>query len=105
MVRMILISVVLLGMVLFFIFRWQAMITRAQPPLATRVAVFVDRFEYRNGTYETVSNLAIALQANRNLPDIIEVRDCAATNRLPDVLDVVRAQGGSDFEIVLPESC
>jgi hypothetical protein len=105
MVRMIIISVVLLGMVLFFIFRWQAMVARTQPPLVTRVDIYSDRLTYRNGNYTTTSNLAIALQANNAAPEIVEVRDCAAVARLGDVLEVVRRYGAVDFQIVLPENC
>lgn len=105
MVRMILISVLLLGMVLFFIFRWQAMVTDAQPPLVTRVDVYADRLTYRNGVYASTSTLAIALQANNARPEIVEVRECGAVGRLAEVLDVIRRHGAVDFEIVLPEDC
>ena len=105
MIRLVLFSVVLLGAILFFIYRWQAMVTRAQPPLVTRVDVYVDDIDYRNGHYATPSTLAIALKANRALPKIVEVHECAAVARLAGVLDVVRAAGADDFQIVLPENC
>jgi hypothetical protein len=105
MIRMVIISVVLLGMVLFFILRWEAMVTRAQPPLVTRVDIYSDRLSYRNGTYASPSNLAIALQASHTPPEIVEVRDCAAMGQLAAVLEVVRRHGAADFRIVLPENC
>jgi hypothetical protein len=105
MVRTVVISVFLLGLVCFFIFRWQRMVDDAQPPLVTRVDIYSDRIVYRNGNYASPSTLSIALKANNSLPEIVEVRDCAAANQLAGVLDVVRAEGAKTFKIVLPEDC
>lgn len=105
MIRLVLFSVVLLGAILFFIYRWQAMVTRAQPPLVTRVDVYVDGIDYRNGRYASPSTLAIALKANHALPEIVEIHECAAVPRLAGILDVIRAEGAVDFQIVLPENC
>ncbi len=105
MTRTIVISVALLGLVCYFIFRWQAMVTQSQPPILTRVDIYADRIVYKNVGYASPSSLAIALQANRQLPELVEVAECDARARLGDVLDVVRAAGAADFEIVLPDSC
>ncbi len=105
MLRAILVSVALLGLVCYFIFRWQAMVTAAQPPLMTRVDIESNQLVYRNIGYASPANLAIALKASRQLPEIVEVRDCAAMSQLAGVLDVVRAAGAADFELILPEDC
>lgn len=105
MTRMILVSVALLGMTCYFIFRWQAMVTAAQPPMLTRVDIYEDRLEYRSGIYASASTLAIALKANNLLPQVVAVRDCAAVSRLPEVLEVVRLAGAADFQIELPQDC
>lgn len=103
--RMILVSVGILGLVTYFIFRWQNLVEEAQPPLTTRVDIYPDRITYRNGTYATPSALAIGLKANNEPPEVIEIHGCDAVSRLAAVLDVVRAEYGSDFEVVLPQDC
>jgi hypothetical protein len=105
MTRMILVSVALLGLVCYFIFRWQALVTAAQPPLLTRVDIYSDRIEYRNGSYASASTLSIAMKANTRLPEVVAVHDCAAVSMLPGVLDVIRLAGAVDFQIELPEDC
>lgn len=105
MYRMILVSVAVLGLITFFIFRWQHLVDEARPPLVTRVDIYPDRITYRNGTYATPSTLSIGLKANNDPPRLIEVHGCDALPRLGAVLDVVRDEGAADFEIVLPQGC
>jgi hypothetical protein len=105
MIRAVLISVGLLGLVVYFMYRWQAMVMDGQPPALTRLDIYQDRITYRNGIYSGPSTLAIALKANRNPPRLIEVHSCDALVKLSAVVDVVRAEGALDFEILLPEDC
>jgi hypothetical protein len=105
MVRMILVSVAVLGLVTFFVFRWQRLVQQAQPPLVTRVDIYPDRLRYRNGFYATPSNLAIGLKASRDPPRLIQVHACEAMPQLAPVLDVIRAEGMTNFEVLLPDDC
>lgn len=105
MVRMILVSVAVLGLVTFFVFRWQRLVEEAQPPLVTRVDIYPDRLTYRNGFYATPSTLAIGLKASKDPPRLIQVHTCEAMPKLAQVLDVVRAEGMTDFEVLLPDDC
>lgn len=105
MIRMVLISVALLAMTAYLMFRVERIYTESQPPRVTRVDVYADRLTYRTGIYETPSTLAIGLKAANDPPRLVEVHGCDAVHRLASVLDVVRANGAADFEIVLPEGC
>ena len=105
MTRTMLVSLALLGLVVFLMFRWDAIYNSAQPPIVTRIDIYPDRLTYRTGVYQSVSALAIGLKAANDPPRLIELHDCDGTDRLGEVLDIVRANGDFEFEIVLPEDC
>ncbi len=74
-------------------------------PLLVELDVFGDRFEYRYRSYPSISALSIALEVSNEPLGVIEIRECAALPQLQSVLELVRARGDSDFDVIVPEIC
>jgi hypothetical protein len=105
MTRALLISVVCLGMLVYFLLRLESSYYDAQPPIVTRIDVYADRITYRTGVYQSISALSIGLKAARDPPAVIALHDCDGFERLQAVIQAVRAEVPGDFEIALPEDC
>ena len=105
MIRRMLMAVALLGLMVVLLLRWIDVYTSSQPVPVTRVDVYADRITYRNRVYETPTLLAIGLKAASDPPRLIALHDCDSLEQLQWVIDVVRAEGQYEFEMLLPQNC
>ena len=90
---------VMLGII---VFRRDQVFPRPQP-IVPRVDIYSDRITYRTRSYETATGLAIGLKAANEPPSLIELHDCNQFELFEDTIDVVRADGDYQFELVMPE--
>lgn len=105
MIRGVLMSVVLLGLLLYAVVRLAGMVEQAMPEAVTRVDIYPDRFTYRTHTYASISMLAVGLKAADEAPEKVGLHDCGRMDALEQVVDLLREQGYSRFEVELPEGC
>jgi hypothetical protein len=69
------------------------------------IDVYADHFEYRYLRYENTRTLRIALEAARAPVEALTVRECIPPDRLAETLAVLRGEGQTDFQVILPEDC
>jgi hypothetical protein len=105
MVRGVLFSVALSALLIYGLFRMVDMYQRVTPELIVRVDIYGDRITYRTNAYATPSLFAIGLKAAREPPRRIELHDCSQREVFEAVIDIVRSEGYSSFEIALPPDC
>jgi len=72
---------------------------------AVQIDVYADRFEFQRERYPSITALAIGLEAAREEPTSIELRDCSAQSQLTAVLDLIRERGQYNIAIEMPEGC
>ncbi|MGW8369255.1 MAG: hypothetical protein ACWGPN_11330 [Gammaproteobacteria bacterium] len=105
MIRTVLISVVLLGILLFAILRLQSVYEGGLPERANSIDIYAERITYRTRSYDTPSSLSIGLRASTDKPDKVVLHDCSRMNDLETVIDLLRAQNQTSFDIELPDGC
>lgn len=71
-----------------------------------RIDVYEGYYEYRYNRYETVRALRLGLEAsNEDIARLI-IQECAAINRLPGVLDMLRSRRNHDIAVIIvPKDC
>lgn len=69
------------------------------------IEVYSDRYEYRLGRYTTTRGLAIGLEASTETPLGVALRDCDATDKLEEVLGLLRERELHNLSVVLPDDC
>lgn len=103
---MLLVSVALLGVITFLLLRFEATYMEGQPPILTRLDIYEYGVTYRTGIYTTMTALAVGLEAApRDPPQIVELHYCDGTDKLEEVLELLRSRETFRFGIVLPEDC
>ena len=105
MVRSVLMSVAISGLLIYGVFRLYGVYQDRLPIGITRVDIYADRITYRTNYYSTARLFGYGLQAAKVPPDVVALRDCQSHAEFEAVLDVIRAQGYSDFAIELPDDC
>lgn len=106
MVRSVLFSVALSAILIYAVLRVQSVYeSRMAVERVTAIHIYADRITYRTNQYATMSLLANGLKAVNDPPRMVALHDCARMNDFEAVLDLIRGQGYSDFEIELPEHC
>ena len=107
MVRSVLFSVFLLGLLLYAIMQLQSTYEerRMSTVRVTAIDIYADRITYRNNVYSTPSLLSNGLKAVHDPPRLVELHLCSRMSVFEDVLEVVRQQGYSEFEVKLPAGC
>jgi len=105
MIRGVLVSVVLSGVLIFAVTRIAELYDQGASDRLTRIDIFSDRIVYRTRHYPTPSRLAIGLKAERDPPRVLALHDCERMNTFAEVLEILREQGYSTFDIELPDAC
>jgi len=105
MIRGVMFSLALSLLLLFAVFRLQAVYLEGLPERVTRVDIYADRIAYRTGSYQTQTQFAIGLKAAQDPPRKIALHDCSRMAILEGVIDILREQDMSSFEIELPDDC
>jgi hypothetical protein len=71
-----------------------------------RIDIYASHYEYRYNRYETVRALRLALDASEEDIARLIVQECAGTDRLPAMLDMLRSRGNYDIAVIIvPKDC
>lgn len=106
MVRSVLFSIALSALLIFGVLQLQKSYEqRLAINRVTRIDIYADRITYRMNNYATPSLLANALKAVHDPPQKVALHDCVRMDDFEAVLDIVREQGYTQFEVELPEGC
>lgn len=105
MTRSILFSVALSALLIYGVLRLQSVYEAGLNTGITRVDIYSDRIDYRTNHYPTARLFGIGLQAAKVPPDMITLHDCLRMAEFEAVLDQVRDQGYSGYDISLPDDC
>jgi hypothetical protein len=105
MIRSVLMSVVLLAALIYTVLRLHSVYEEGLASRVTRIDIFEDQITYRTSHYPTASLLAIGLKAANDPPEKVALHDCDRMTEFEEVLEIVREQGHSRFEIELPDNC
>ena len=105
MIRGVLFSLALSLLLIYAVLRLQSVYVEGIPERVTRVDIYSDRITYRTGTYYSATQLAIGLKAAQDPPQALALHHCGQNDELESVIDVLREQGFTSFEIELPEDC
>ena len=105
MVRSVLMSVAISALLIYGVFRLYDSYQARLPIGTTRVDIYSDRITYRTNYYLTARLFGYGLKAARVPPDVVALRDCQRMAEFEAVLDEIRAQGYTDFDIELPDNC
>jgi hypothetical protein len=107
MVRSVLFSVALLAILMYAILKLQSAYEegRMSAVRVTTIDIYADRITYRNNVYSTPSLLSNGLKAVHDPPQRVELHVCSRMNVFEAVLEVVREQGYSEFEVKFPGGC
>jgi hypothetical protein len=105
MIRGVLFSVVLSGILIFVVVRMSALYEEALPERVTRVDIYSDRITYRTNSYASPSLLAIGLKAAHDAPEKLALHDCSRMEEFETVIGILREQGYSSLDIELPDDC
>lgn len=105
MIRGVLFSLALSVLLIYAVLRLQSVYVEGIPERVTRVDVYADHITYRTGTYYSATQLAIGLKAAQDPPQVLALHDCGQNEALESVIEVLREQGLTNFEIELPEDC
>ena len=105
MIRSVLYSVGLSALLIYGVYRLSAMYEQVLPDRVTRVDIYPDHIAYRTSQYATPSLFAIGLKAAREPPRQVELHDCGGMLTFEAVVEILREQGYSNFEIELPRDC
>jgi len=105
MIRSVLFSVVLSAVLIYTVLRMHSVYEDGLASRVTSIDVHADRISYRTTQYPSVSRLRIGLLATNDPPEKIVLHDCSRMAEFEAVIDLVREQGHTDFEVDLPDSC
>jgi hypothetical protein len=105
MIRGVLFSVALSGLLIYGVYRMVDMYQDATPARVTRVDIYSDHIAYRTSNYPTPSRFAIGLQAANDPPRKLSLHDCARMDTFEAVVEILRKQGFTSFDIELPDDC
>jgi len=105
MVRGVFFSVALSAMLIYAVYRMVDMYEQALPERVTRVDIYADSIGYRTGDYPTTSLFEIGLKAADDPPEQVSLHDCSRMDTLEEVVEILRAEHYSSFEIKLPQDC
>ena len=105
MIRSVLFSVVLSAVLIYTVLRLHSVYEDGLAARVTSIDVYADRISYRTSQYPTVSRLRIGLLASNDPPKKVILHDCSRMSEFEAVIDMVREQGYTEFEIELPDSC
>ena len=105
MIRSVLFSVALSAVLIFTVLRIHSVYLEALAQRVTRVDVYSDRIPYRTSHYSTPSLLGIGLKAANDPPKLIALHDCSRMDDFEAVIDLMREQGYTEFDIEFPEGC
>jgi hypothetical protein len=105
MVRSVLFSVGLSLLLIYGVLRLQAMYQETLSPGVMRVDIYADRITYRTNRYPNASLFGIGLKAAKVAPDIVVLHDCQRMDDFEEVIDELRSQGYSGFELDIPNDC
>lgn len=105
MIRSVLFSVALSAILIYAVLRMQAVYEATLAERVTRIDVFADRITYRMSHYSTPTLLGIGLKAANDPPEKLALHDCSRMGVFEAVIDEVREQGYTRFEIELPDAC
>lgn len=105
MIRSVLFSVVLSAALIYTVLRLHSVYEEGLAARVVSIDVYADRINYRTSRYPTVSRLRIGLLASNDPPQKIVLHDCSRMSEFEAVIDLVREQGHTQFEIELPDAC
>lgn len=106
MVRSVLFSVALLALLIFAVLKLQSSWEqRLAVERVTSVDIYADRIAYRTNVYATPTLLSYGLKAVNDPPRRVVLHTCSRMDDLEAVIDVVREQGYTDFQVEMPDSC
>ena len=105
MIRSVLYSVALSGLLIYGVLRIEAVYDETLERRVTRVDIFADRITYRTSSYSSPSLFAIGLKAANDPPKLVALHACERMDDLEAVLHELRSLGYTAFGVQLPESC
>lgn len=105
MMRGVLFSVALSALLIYAVYRMVDMYEAALPERATRVDIHPDHITYRGNEYPSTSLFAVGLKAIHDPPKYLGLHDCSHMDTLETVVEILRAEGYTSFEIELPADC
>lgn len=105
MVRGVLFSVALSALLVYAVYRMVDLYESALPERATRVDIYADHITYRTSDYPSITLFAVGLKAGRDPPKYLGLHACERMDTLEDVVDILRSEGYTSFEIELPDDC
>lgn len=105
MVRGVMISVVLSGVLVFTVYRIYSVYQEGMPARVTRIDIYADRMTYRTNRYPTPSLLEIGLKAANDPPEVVALHDCSRRDDFETVIEILRELGYGSFDIELPDDC
>jgi len=105
MIRGVLISVVLSGILIFAVLRVAALYEDGIAIGVTRIDIYADRITYRTGSYATPTLLEIGLRAANDPPQVLALHDCARQKDFESVVGVLRRLDYLNIEIQMPDDC
>ena len=105
MFRQVMFSVALSAILIYAVLRMQSVYEATLTERVTRVDIFSDRITYRTSHYSSPTLLAIGVKAAQVPPEKLALHDCERMDDFEAVLEALREQGYTDFDIELPEAC
>ena len=105
MIRSVLFSVFLSAILIYAVLQIHSVYEEGLAARVTRIDIYSDRITYRTSHYETPSMLGIGLQAVKDPPQKVALHDCSRMEDFEAVIDLVRDQGYTAFEIELTDTC
>ena len=105
MIRNVMFSVVLSGLMIYAVVRMVAVYQEGVPERITRIDIYADRISYRTSNYATPSLLSVGLQAAQDPPKKLALHDCSRMDDFEAVVGVLREQGYINIDIELPDDC
>ena len=105
MIRSVLFSVALSALLIYGVLRLHSVYEQGLAGRVTRVDVYAGQITYRTNRYPTPSLLRIGLKAAQDPPRKVALHDCSRMSDFEAVIDVIREQGYTEFEIELPDAC
>jgi hypothetical protein len=105
MIRNVMISLALSAALIYIVLRLAAIFEAAAPAPVTRIDIYGDRITYRTNRYLSPSLLAIGLQTVNDPPRLLALHVCGRMEDFAAVVQILRDQGYSSFDVELPDDC
>jgi hypothetical protein len=105
MIRGVLFSVALSALLIYAVYRMVDLYEAAMPERVTRVDIYAEHITYRTSEYPSTSLFAVGLKAAHDPPKYLGLHDCTRMDTLGTVVEILRAEGYTSFEIELPDGC